>query len=384
MTELVSFTSDSAAGKLVQWAEAASAAQALAQQLCRTAFVPDTFRLTNGESEEARRDNEIRIGNATAALLLGAELGLDPIASLRALYVIRGQVAIYARMKLALLFSRGHKVWTEFESDEKITVAGHRKDDAEHIQRVTWDVERAKRAGFTRNDLYRTNPRAMLFARASSELASRLAPDVLAGIPEDTAEELGARVSAPEETPTGNVRVQLSPRAEGTPRRALTPVADIELPAEEERTERATQHNAEKRRRALARAEEERAAREALEEHADEETADNDKTQEPYAQEGESVNDEEETIADRTQDETLEIELPEEESKITSSQRAIMHALFRSQGWSQDTYREFTRQTLGRKLETTNELTVTEASFMIDKMKELSGESDADGEIGSH
>lgn len=96
------------------------------------------------------------------------------------------------------------------------------------------------------------------------------------------------------------------------------------------------------------------------------------------------MNDEEETIADRTQDETLEIELPEEESKITSSQRAIMHALFRSQGWSQDTYREFTRQTLGRKLETTNELTVTEASFMIDKMKELSGESDADGEIGSH
>lgn len=369
MTELVAYGDSSAAGKLVQWAEAASAAQALARQLCRTAFVPDTFRLASGESEEVQRDNEIRIGNATAALLLGAELGLDPIASLRALYVIRGQVAIYARMKLALLLSRGHRVWTEFESDEKIIVAGHRKDDEQHVQRVTWDVERAKRAGFTRNELYRTNPRAMLFARASSELAQRLAPDVLAGIPEDTAEELGARLSAPADAPRGNVTVQRAPRAQGEPRPLLAAVADVELPPVD------NAERAQNRKRAVERAREEKAAREPEEEP--QQLAD-----EPAPVEETSVD--EETIADRQQEETLEIELPDEEPKITSSQRAIMHALFRSQGWSQDTYREFTRQTLGRKLETTNDLTVTEASFMIDKMKELSGESDADEDISAH
>ena len=225
MTELVTFTGNDAASKLVQWAEAASAAQSLAQQLCKTAFVPETFRLSVGESEAVQTENAVRIGNATAALLLGAELGLDPIASLRALYVIRGQVAIYARMKLALLLSRGHRVWTEFESDERIVVAGHRKGDEEHIQRVSWDVERARRAGFTRNELYRTNPRAMLFARASSELASRLAPDVLAGIPEETAEELGASLSAPESTGGASVTVQRPQRATDAPRRALAPIA---------------------------------------------------------------------------------------------------------------------------------------------------------------
>lgn len=348
MTELVSYGQNDAASKLVLWAEAATAAQALAQQLCKTAFVPETFRLVAGESEQIQQENALRIGNATAALLLGAELGLDPLASLRALFVIRGQVAIYARMKLALLFSRGHRIWTEFESDERITLAGHRKGDEEHVQRVTWDVERAKRAGYVRNDLYRTNPRAMLFARASSELASRIAPDVLAGIPEETAEELGARVSVAQDEPSGSVSVQRPARVQGTPERVLERPAPLVSDSSEET-----------RRRALARAREER-----------------EQQSEPQTQE-EDVN-EAEDVADRTQNETLDVELPEEEPRITSSQRAIMHALFRAQGWDRDTYRDFTRQTLGRQLETTSELTVTEASFVIERMKELSGEADAD------
>jgi hypothetical protein len=346
MTEVVPFTDNGAAARLVQWAQAASAAEALAAQLCRTAFVPETFRMVAGETEETRRDNEIRLGNATAALLLGAELGLDPIASLRALYVIRGQVAIYARMKLALLLSRGHRVWTEFESDDRIVVAGHRKDDPEHVQRVTWDVERAKRAGFTRNELYRTNPRAMLFARASSELAQRLAPDVLAGIPEDTAEELGARLSAPQDDAGGNVTVQRSPRATGAPRRALAPVP---VPPDHE-------ESAEGRRKALARAQAEKPT-----------TAEEAPMPEPV---------QEETVADREQTETLPLEIPEEEPKITGAQRALLHALFRAQGWNQTAYRAFTAKMLNRELETTNELTITEAAYMIDHMQELAGEDD--------
>jgi hypothetical protein len=359
MSELTLYPESGAAAKLVQWAEAASAAQALAQQLCRTAFVPDTFRLTAGESEAAQRDNEIRIGNATAALLLGAELGLDPIASLRALYVIRGQVAIYARMKLALLLSRGHRVWTEFESDERIVVAGHRKDDAEHIQRVTWDVARAERAGFTRNELYRTNPRAMLFARASSELAQRLAPDVLAGIPEDTAEELGARLSVPEDTSARSVTVQLPVRSQSAPVRSLAPVTDVELPPVKSGAE-------EKRRKALARVEQERAEQVA-------------------AETGVSVEEkqEEQTIADPVQEEVLPLELPDEEPTISNGQRKIMHVLFNKLGWSQDTYREFTRQTLGRQLETTNELTITEADFIIKRLNELIARDDDSQEPAS-
>jgi hypothetical protein len=92
----------------------------------------------------------------------------------------------------------------------------------------------------------------------------------------------------------------------------------------------------------------------------------------------------EELIAERVQAETLDVELPEEEPTITSAQRAILHALFRAQGWSQDTYRQFTRTTLGRSLETTSELSVTEASFMIERMKELAGENDDAEDVETH
>lgn len=159
---------DPTGGRLVAWAKAASAANALAEAICKTAFVPEAFK---GKP-----------GDATAAILLGDELGLSPISSLRSIYVVHGVPAMYARPMVALVLSRGHKIWTVEESEARVTVAGKRRG-SDHEERSTWTTARAQKAGYASNRKYQTDPIAMLYARAAGDVARRVAPDVLAGIP---------------------------------------------------------------------------------------------------------------------------------------------------------------------------------------------------------
>ena len=159
---------DPTGGRLVAWAEAASAAHSLAKSLCTTSFVPKAFAGNPGD--------------ATAAIILGDELGLSPLSALRALYVIGGTPALYARTMVALVMAHGHEVWTVEETEQRVTVAGRRRG-SDHEERVTWTIARAQKAGYTNNKKYATDPIAMLYARAAGDVARRIAPDVLAGVP---------------------------------------------------------------------------------------------------------------------------------------------------------------------------------------------------------
>jgi hypothetical protein len=169
-------TIDPTGGRLVAWAHAASAAHQLATSLSRTTFVPKHFQ---GDP-----------GAATAAILLADEIGLSPIIGLRSIYVISGTPALYARTMVALAVSHGHQVWTVESTDTKVTVSGQRAG-SEHVETVTWTHERARKAGYTNNKKYDTDPQGMLYARASAEVARKVAPDVLAGVPHSR-EELEA------------------------------------------------------------------------------------------------------------------------------------------------------------------------------------------------
>ena len=158
---------DPTGGRLVAWAQAATAANQLAKALSTTAFVPDTMRDP---------------GNATAAILMGDELGLSPIASLRSIYVVHGTPALYARSMVALALSKGHAIWTESSSDQGVVVCGHRAG-SEHVERSEWTIQRATKAGYTTNKKYGSNPQEMLYSKAAAEVARKVAADVLAGIP---------------------------------------------------------------------------------------------------------------------------------------------------------------------------------------------------------
>jgi hypothetical protein len=160
--------SDPTGGRLVAWAAAAAAANQLAKALSRTSFVPAAFK-----------GNEY---DATAAIIMGDEVGLSPLAALRSIYVVHGTPAMYARTMVALVQSRGHEVWTELSTDAKVVVCGRRKgsDKVEHSE---WTTARAQKAGYTTNKKYATNAQEMLYSKASAEICRKVGADVLLGIP---------------------------------------------------------------------------------------------------------------------------------------------------------------------------------------------------------
>lgn len=165
---------DPTGGRLVAWAEAASAANRLARALSQTGFVPMV-----GPKNNRRPMSE---NDVTATILMGDELGLSPLASLRSLYVVHGTPALYSRSMVALALSRGHEIWTEESSPSRVVVCGRRLG-SEHVERSTWTMDRARKAGYTSNAKYSETPEEMLYAKAAAEIARKIAPDVLSGVP---------------------------------------------------------------------------------------------------------------------------------------------------------------------------------------------------------
>src|SRR5512139_2289224 len=80
--------------RLASWATAAHAAHEMATGLVQTSFVPEAFR---GKPHEA-----------TAAILAGAEIGLDPMAALRSFDIIQGTAAPRANTLRAVVQANGH------------------------------------------------------------------------------------------------------------------------------------------------------------------------------------------------------------------------------------------------------------------------------------
>jgi hypothetical protein len=172
---------------LIRWARDAREAHAIATSLVTTSFVPDSMR---GKPHEA-----------AAAILTGAEIGLTPMAALRSIDIIQGTPAMRAHALRGLVQSRGHDVWVHEATGSRAVVQGRRKG-SQAVQESVWTLDRAKALGLLNKQNWKTQPQAMLVARATSELCRLIASDVLLGIPysveelDDEAADLEA-VSAP-------------------------------------------------------------------------------------------------------------------------------------------------------------------------------------------
>jgi hypothetical protein len=185
--------SDPTGGRLVAWADGMAAAHRIGAALCSTAFAPAHFK---GKPDEA-----------AAAILFGDEIGLSPTQSLRSIFVISGSPGLYAKVMVALVMSKGHEVWTKSSTDEQVVVCG-RRAGSNHVEEVAWTTARARKAGYTSNKKYETDPQAMLYARAAGDVCRRIAPDALAGI-SATVEELELeRTTAAPKTRVQRVRVE--------------------------------------------------------------------------------------------------------------------------------------------------------------------------------
>ena len=183
--------------QLMQHAKAMDVAHQLADTMCHTTVVPEIYQV--GSYLNRDKNDDVVVGNATAAILYGMEIGLAPIQALQQVFSVGGRPAIYARTAVALLTSRGYKIWTENSSEESVTVLGQAPDG--RAEGSTWSVERATKAGYVPtidektgdyrknqrgkligNEKYLTDPQAMLYAKAAMEVCRKIAPDVLMGI----------------------------------------------------------------------------------------------------------------------------------------------------------------------------------------------------------
>lgn len=203
---------------LLAHAEMMQTANQLAKAMVRTSMVPTRFQ------------GDDKGGDATAAILYGAELGLNPIQSLQRVIPIHGMPSLEARTMVALLKSRGYKIRVTTQSPESVTVQGIDLDG--DVFESTWTIERAKLAGYVptpvegsqkrptvkedwegewksgrRGDYYVvagnmkyiTDPQAMLKAKAQSEVCRDMAPDVLLGISYTSEELLSERWDEPQQ-----------------------------------------------------------------------------------------------------------------------------------------------------------------------------------------
>lgn len=195
---------------LAQWAQAAQDAYQVAVKLAETPFVPKAM--------------QGRPFDVTAAILTGRELGLSPMAALRSINIIDGTPAITAAGLRALALAHGHRVWIDESTETRAVVCGQRAGQA-HVERVSWTMDRARKAGLASKRNWQNYPEQMLIARATSEVVRRIAADVIVGMPHSV-EELGDGPDAPPDaTPAAPAR-----RTRTAQRAALPPVEAPALP----------------------------------------------------------------------------------------------------------------------------------------------------------
>jgi hypothetical protein len=160
--------------RLARWVEQAQAVSEIAADICSTSFAPAAYR---GKPAEA-----------TAAILAGAELGFDPMASLRAFDSIQGVPAPKALTLRAVVQGKGHEVKIVESTSERAEVAGRRRGDTEW-QVSVWDMDRARTMGLTEKaadpskNPWKKQPAAMLVARATAEVCRWIASDAIMGMP---------------------------------------------------------------------------------------------------------------------------------------------------------------------------------------------------------
>lgn len=226
-----------ALARLGEWVRAASSARALVAPLIDTAFVPDAYRpkVERGDSpQQIAAKREMAINNATAAVLQGISLGVDPLVALQQIYVVHFRPGLYAKFMVALVQSHGHEVWTQDLTDTRAIVCG-RRSGSEHTETVTITMDMARKAKWTSNTKYAETPQDMLWARAAGRVCDRIASDVLKGLV--TVEQIRDEVFSTTAEVAGNGQRTVRAPRRSAPTPAIEAAAEEEPELVEERTE---------------------------------------------------------------------------------------------------------------------------------------------------
>lgn len=206
------------ATELETWAFDLSQAYSIAQRLVTTSFVPRTY---SGKAADA-----------AAAIMTGREIGLSPLAALRAIDIIQGTPAMRAITLRALVQSAGHEIWVDESTATRAVVRGRRRS-SDKVETSEWSIDRARTMQLLSKDNWKKQPTAMLLARATSEIARLIAADVLLGLPYSVEEldDLGQGESqTKQETPAPKRSTRTARRAP-LPDRDAAPAVEPQSPA---------------------------------------------------------------------------------------------------------------------------------------------------------
>ena len=125
-----------------------------------------------------------------STLLLGRELGLPAMASLRSVHVIEGKHSLSADLMVALVLRSGMAEYFDLvETTDKICTYETLRNGKKKPLKLSYTIEQAEKAGLLapprpgkKPSPWHKMPTQMLRARAKSELARLVYPDLLAGL----------------------------------------------------------------------------------------------------------------------------------------------------------------------------------------------------------
>ena len=166
-------------------------------QLKRIIDLADTILDSNLSYKKPNKDTELSASDLIMIMLEGAEIGLSPIQSLKALQVIAGKISISPQGMLGLVWSSGllDNITIDSREDEcRIIIMRH--GIADHTEVFT--KKDAERLGLLGKDNYRKQLRVMLKWRCVAAALRTMFPDIVLGL--YTQDELGATVYYDEST----------------------------------------------------------------------------------------------------------------------------------------------------------------------------------------
>lgn len=124
-----------------------------------------------------------RMSDAFVIMMMGVEMGLSPISSLRLIHVIKGTPTVSGAGMLAILKRAGVEVEMPNIGNvtDSATVRLRRPGDTEWFE-STFTLQMAQTAGITSNTGWKNYPANMLIWRALSNAARMHTPDIINGL----------------------------------------------------------------------------------------------------------------------------------------------------------------------------------------------------------